>query len=74
MCNETYWEMCRNIPIYKYTVWLCKTLPSNLPLADGASPIHNVSEERAISWLTLDDKWTVGVMTMQDDHRTATAT
>lgn len=32
-----------------------------------------VSEDGIISWLTSDDKWTVGVMTMQDDHREATA-
>lgn len=55
-----------------YIVWLCKT-PSHTQ-ADRASPIHDASEEGAKSWLTSDDKWTVGVMTMQDDHREAMAT
>lgn len=42
--------------------------------ADRASSIHDASEEGTISWLTSDDKWTVGVVTMQNDHREATAT
>lgn len=41
---------------------------------DRGSPIHDVSKKVTISWLTSDKKQTVGVMTMQDDHRLTAAT
>lgn len=78
--NEMKWKKCNDTllgHVKKYVVRLCKTLthaPHPYTQADRASPIHDVSEEGTMSWLTSDDKWTVGVMTMQDDHRKAAAT
>lgn len=49
-----------------YTLWLCKTLHTGM---HNFPYLWRINEERTKSWLIFYDKWAVGVMTMQVDHR-----